>query len=441
MPDDHPDPAFPRLHGRPPRGWVNDPNGCSSVDGRYHLFFQHNPDAAVHATIKWGHVSSTDLVAWRHEPIALVNRHAELDAYGCWTGCVVEDDGVPTAVYSAVADDSGRAEVMLARSDRELRTWVPETSAVMGMPDDPAISDVRDPFVFEVQGHRYAVQGAGHRQGRPKILVYGCDDLTAWAELGTLLGPDDPVAAEVAPANVWECPNLFPLGDRWVLILSLWSQVGGTHSLDGTRYLVGDLAVGPDGPRFAPMAGGRLDDGPCFYAPQVLVTGGRVLLWAWSWERGRSPAEIEAAGWAGVLTFCRELSLADGVVVSRPAPELEALRREPLVVVPEEPLSAPAFEVELPAGEGSLWLVDGGAEQLVAEWDVASQPVTTPRLLVDGSMVEVFAGRPRTFTTRAYPTSTSAWLLRFADPAACSAWRLGLAGSAATRQDVATAAS
>jgi hypothetical protein len=48
----HPDPAFPRLHGRPGRGWVNDPNGCSYVDGRFHLFFQYNPDAPVHAAIK-----------------------------------------------------------------------------------------------------------------------------------------------------------------------------------------------------------------------------------------------------------------------------------------------------------------------------------------------------------------------------------------------------
>jgi beta-fructofuranosidase len=435
----HPDPAFPRLHGRPPHGWVNDPNGCSYIDGRYHLFFQHNPDAAVHATIKWGHVSSTDLVDWRHEPIALVNRHAELDAYGCWTGCVVDDGGVPTAVYSAVADDSGRAEVMLARSDREMQTWVPGSSSVMGMPADHAITDVRDPFVFEVDGRRYAMQGAGHRQGRPKILVYGCDDLTAWTELGTLLSADDPVAAEIAPANVWECPNLFRLGDRWVLIVSLWREVDGTHSLDGTRYLVGDLVVGSDGPRFTPTSGGLLDDGPCFYAPQVLATGGRVLLWAWSWEHGRSAAEVDAAGWAGVLTFCRELSLLDDVVVSQPAPELAALRRERFVVRSEESFRADAYEVELETGEGSLLLLDAGAEQLVAEWEVPSSRVTTPRLLVDGSMVEVHAGGSTAYTTRAYPTATSEWRLRFTGRLLRSAWHLGVATGDSAQRDVLTA--
>ena len=125
---EHPDPAFPRLHGRPDRGWVNDPNGCSYIDGRYHVYFQYNPAAPVHAGIKWGHASSADLAHWRQEPIALVNRPGELDAYGCWSGCVVDDAGVPTAVYSAVADDTHRTSVLLARSDREMRVWQQDSS-------------------------------------------------------------------------------------------------------------------------------------------------------------------------------------------------------------------------------------------------------------------------------------------------------------------------
>lgn len=52
MADPHHDPAFPSLHGRPDAGWVNDPNGLAHVDGRYHVFFQHNPNAPVHASIR-----------------------------------------------------------------------------------------------------------------------------------------------------------------------------------------------------------------------------------------------------------------------------------------------------------------------------------------------------------------------------------------------------
>ncbi|MDD0859777.1 hypothetical protein NHF46_22945 [Arthrobacter alpinus] len=65
------DPAFPALHGRPDQGWINDPNGCIYVDGTYHVFFQLNPDAPIHGNIHWGHATSTDLVRWTQQPIAL----------------------------------------------------------------------------------------------------------------------------------------------------------------------------------------------------------------------------------------------------------------------------------------------------------------------------------------------------------------------------------
>ncbi|CAN5889249.1 glycoside hydrolase family 32 protein [soil metagenome] len=433
--EEHPDPAFPRLHGRPDRGWVNDPNGCSYVDGRYHLFFQHNPDRSLHAAIKWGHVSSTDLVHWRHEPIALVNRPGELDAYGCWSGCVVDDAGAPTAVYSGVVDDGGRCQVLLARSDRRMQTWVPESGSVAGMPDDPAVTDVRDPFVFELAGHRYAVQGAGHRRGQPQLLVYGCDDLRAWTPLGRLLTTADRLAATAAPANVWECPNLVRVDDRWVLLVSLWRRVGDDFSLDGVRWFVGDLADGPAGPRFTPRLAGELDSGPTFYAPRVLPIGDRVLLWGWSREDSRNAEEVAAAGWAGVLTFARELSLVDDVLVSRPAAELDALRREPLPVVSGEPFEAAAFDLDLGGVTGpvSLWLVDGDdadagtAARLVAEWDISPTPLVPPRVLVDGSIIEIFDGGPVARTVRAYPTATSRWVVRTMGGSPVSGWLLGLA--------------
>jgi beta-fructofuranosidase len=430
------DPAFPTLHGRPLRGWVNDPNGCSYVDGRYHVFFQYNPDAPVHCAIKWGHMSSTDLLTWRPEPIALVDRPGELDQFGCWTGCVIDDAGTPTAVYSAVADDSRRAEVLLARSDRQMRVWQQGRKSAASMPDDPAVTDVRDPFVFTVDGRRYAVQGAGHRQGDGRILVYGCDDLTSWTYLGPLLTTADRLAAEVAGANgaevaaaagaadgnVWECPNLIRFGDRWVLIFSLLKHLGDGNAFDGVRYLVGDLSVGPDGPRFTAAHGAVLDRGPCFYAPQVLALPGRVLMWAWSPElsgHGRSAEEIIGAGWAGALTFCRELTLVGDALVSRPAPELTALRREPLEVTSGETFAAAAFEIQT-GGPASLHLVDGAADLPVADLP------NDARILVDGSLVEIFDGAAAPYTTRAYPTATSRWLLRSAGHGAIHAWRLRL---------------
>jgi len=336
---------------------------------------------------------------------------------------------VPTAVYSAVADATHRSEVLLARSDRRMTSWVQDHKSVARQPADDGISHVRDPYVFTVDRHRYAIQGAGHLTGRGRIVVHGCDDLTSWTFLGDFLTSDDPIAGRLAPANIWECPNLVRFDDRWVLIVSLWARHGDATRLSGVRYLVGDLEVGPHGPRFTPTGGGLLDDGPCCYAPQALALPDRTLLWAWSWELGRSAEEIERAGWAGALTFCRELSLDGDVLVSRPAPELDALRVAPLEVTSGEPFVASAYDCLLPpaARRLTLALVDvGGVERIVVERALPADPRKAPRLLVDGSMIELFDGGPTAYTARAYPTTASRWVLHLDSPAPIRAWRLGL---------------
>jgi beta-fructofuranosidase len=388
------------------------------------VFFQHNPDEPEHSNIHWGHASSPDLLHWTTEPIALSPRSGGADQGGCWSGCMVDDDGVPTAVYTGVGDTAHTTGVVLARSDRSLRSWVADDEPRIGTPDDPAISDVRDPFVFSYRGHRYAVQGAGHRHGSPLLLLYGCDDLERWTLLGPLLNADDPIAGGVAAANIWECPNLFRLGESWVLIISLWRSVdGGAHQLSGVRYMVGDLLEreAGGGLRFEPTSGGTVDSGSTFYAPQVLVEPDRVLLWGWAWEGAdRSAAEISAAGWAGTLTSPRELTLVDSGLVSRPAAELTGLRREALAYRPGTAVPTGAFEVISPDGV-RLRLVDPstGEEQVVAKADGPS------RLLVDGSLVELFGHGP-SHTTRAYPSAGRQWVVDAGGPV--EVWRLALDG-------------
>ncbi|HEU4544806.1 MAG TPA: glycoside hydrolase family 32 protein [Microlunatus sp.] len=409
--------ARPRLHIMPPRGWLNDPNGVCRIDDRYHVFYQHNPDGPTHGNVHWGHASSADLLRWTDEPIALAPVPGSPNRGGCWSGCVVDDDGVPTAVYTAVPDHAWNAGVAVARSDRTLREWRQDPVIKVGTPDDPAIAEVRDPFVFRFRGHRYAVQGAGHPAGEPQLLLYGCDDLDDWTSLGPLLTVDDPVAAAVAPANIWECPNLFELGGRWVLLLSQWRHVDGTHDLAGVRYLVGDLTEsGEGGLRFVAESGGSVDDGATFYAPQALVDDDRVLLWGWAWEgTQRTPEEVAAAGWAGVLTFPRELSLGPDGMTSRPAVELFELRTDELD--PAEPIHESAFEV-VTDGPLELVLVDPGT----GVREVAARTAGAARVLVDGSIVEVFGDGPPA-TSRHYPTGGTHW--EVSTVGGVRAWRLG----------------
>ena len=397
------DPSFPALHIRPRFGWLNDPNGLCRIDGTFHVFFQFNPIAPVHRDICWGHVTSTDLLHWQEAPVALRPRPGLIDAAGCWSGCVIDDAGTPTAVYTANPDHAWNAGVTLARSDRSLIAWEQDEKPVLQTPDRPGIGEVRDPFVFSYEGKRYALQGAGERSGRPQILLYDCDDLEAWIELDPLLTGDDPIAAEVADANIWECPNLALIDDRWVLLISMWRWVDGAHHLAGVRYLVGELVRHPGGLRFQPSSGGTLDEGPAFYAPQLMADGDRTLLWGWSWELGRSEEQVAAAGWAGVLTFPRELYVREGILGSRPASELARLRTPALAWQPGAPVAAAAFEI-VAAGPVTLRLVDDGTDSAVC---TSQGPA---RILVDGSLVEMFDAGV-SFTTRGYPTSSSAWMI------------------------------
>jgi beta-fructofuranosidase len=436
----------PRLHVRPASGWLNDPNGPVRWAGRYHLFFQHHPAAPVPGLRHWGHASSADLVQWRSEPVALTPTPGGPDAGGCWSGCVVDDNGIPTAVYTGLRDADPRSgAICLARGEDELRMWVGEPVPVVpGPPPGLAAVGFRDPFVFSTAGHRWAIVGAGLPDG-PAALLYRCDDLRSWEYAGSLVGPDA-TARSLAPADIWECPQLFPAGDRAVLITSRWT--GGT--LGPVSYLAGNLiptAAGDAGPglRFLPTGGGRVDLGGDFYAPAVLVEPTRTLLWGWSRE-SRSPAEVAAAGWAGVLTLPRVVGLTpDGRLASAPAPELSALRRSPPMLAEEVALVAgdlvnlavlPARAdivadvrtgtgrvelglLESPAGHrltiglapatGDLtvdrtgWPAVPSRAAVQREHGTPADGPVTVRVLLDGPVVEIFVGEDVAVTERVYP--------------------------------------
>ena len=149
-------------------------------------------------------------------------------------------------------------------------------------------------------------------------LLYRSRDLVAWEYLNPILVGDVNRREPVWAGSMWECPQLFPLGDRHVLLVSVWHE----RTLHYAAYAVGAF----DGRRLAPEAEGVLDPGS-LYAPQTLRDDrDRRILFGWLRE-GRSREAIEAAGWAGVLSLPWLLSLGpDNLPRYTPAPELEALR-------------------------------------------------------------------------------------------------------------------
>ena len=61
----------PVYHHTPAYGWMNDPNGMFYKDGIYHLYFQYNPYGSMWGNMHWGHSTSTDLVNWKNEGVAI----------------------------------------------------------------------------------------------------------------------------------------------------------------------------------------------------------------------------------------------------------------------------------------------------------------------------------------------------------------------------------
>ncbi|PMC76155.1 glycoside hydrolase family 32 protein [Brachybacterium sp. UMB0905] len=408
--------AFPALHRVHPRGWLNDPNGIlRSADGRWHVYFQFNPHSARHERIHWGHMSSPDMVTWRQEPLGPVPRPGEADQDGCWSGVGLMDGDTPTLVYSGVDGANNQfSRVIVARTDPSAAELIDPGRVVAEIPEVEGLIGVRDPFLFEHDGRRWAVQGAGVREGGgfvATLLLYDAEDLEDWRLVGTLLHGDDPVAQEHAPADLWECPQLVKVGERWVLLLSLWRhRENGDEGPVQVNHLVGDLVTTDDGtPRFIPSGGGRAELGPDFYAPQAVADNGRALLWGWAWEEAeRTQEQTDAQGWAGTLTSPRVLRLRGDTLLMDPAPELAVLRGDSLEPS-ETGLQIPApFRAEVRVtGPAHVVLrrADGEEQELLA----AQGPAT---ILLDGGLLEVLEQESTAATRRFHPRSGDIVLVR-----------------------------
>lgn len=428
----HPDRSFPRLHPRPAKGWLNDPNGIHYADGRWQVFFQYNPASARHEWVHWGHVSSPDLLRWEQHPIALAPQTGAPDEYGCWTGVAVIEQGVPTLIYSGVRDGWGHSQVMLAPREPD-GGWRQSGHVSAPMPPGGSFPVVRDPFVFELGGKRWGIQAASTETGEPAVLLYDASDLASWTYHGILLSADDPVAGAMSSVNAWECPQLVRLGDDWVLIGSAW-QHGNPQNV---VYLIGSMRLDESTglPRFTPRASGVLDEGPSLYAPQAVQAGGadggpeRVLLWGWARElvgedvRARTEAERETAGWAGTLTYPWELVVEGDRVIAVPARELTALRGEPA-----DPAELPDQAELVVSGVGAAELrlgVAGEVGQVVWRRRLSGEQA---RVLIDASLIEVFPEGRAPSTHRAYPAEGESYRLVAEPGVHAQAWTLRVPG-------------
>ncbi|MCB2153817.1 GH32 C-terminal domain-containing protein [bacterium] len=304
------DPQRPAFHFLPRALWMNDPNGMFYWKGEFHLFYQHNPNGPYWGTMHWGHAVSEDLVFWRHLPIALAPSPDGPDRDGCFSGCTIEHDGRPALLYTGVYPECQ----CLVYADECLREFkkADQNPVVPAPPKGIAACGFRDPWVWkEDDGHYYMIVGSGVEDQGGFLPLYRSQDLLEWEYLHSLL-----TGSEGLSHTVWECPSFFPLGDRWVLLIS--------HEPYGNvQYFVGRY----EDHHFFPETHGEIDAKGSFYAPHVQLDGkGRRVMMAWSPE-ARSDRSQWKAGWASVQTLPRVLTLGDdGELQIEPIPELRVLR-------------------------------------------------------------------------------------------------------------------
>ena len=347
------DPARPVYHLLPPAQWMNDVHGAFHHRGWYHVFFQFLPwtddlTKAKAAGIGWGHARSRDLMHWEFLPPALLPRPEDnaraLASGSSW----VRADGVPMLFYTHTPvgfPEQKREPRGALPIDEELLTWrtvdLGLTPGNSGVPADiPAIW--ADIYLF---GHGDRVF-ATFKQSDGLVCEAQNEDLTEWRAVGRLGGTASIAAGEAGVAG--ECPNVFTLQGRYVLIRSTYpiSYLLGafdpdavTFTADGPPRIL-DYGYGGDvqpalhsrglygttafaDPGGCPPAGYPLGGAAPGGGPPVDRRGGHGRTVLAGWVSGFA----EGRGWNGCMSLPRVLSIDGGRLMQTPLPELSRLRR------------------------------------------------------------------------------------------------------------------
>lgn len=368
-----PDRIRPALHFTAQQGWTNDPHGIVHVAGQYHLFFQYNPAATQWSEhCHWGHAVSDDLVTWREREVALSPEGGEV---GCWSGSTVVDDRGPAILYTRISGpDWGRGEVALARPTRDMSDWRrdPQASVIDGPPPrDPGFVHFRDPQVRRDGDMWRAVLGAGIPGVGGCALQYSSADLEAWTFDGVVAQRAVDERDPVWSGEVWECPQLLAVADRWVLLISVFGDDRGHDVV----HAVGDLADN----RFTPTHWGTFAHGRPFYATTTF-TDAEGLPCAMSWMRERGDAAPEGSPWCSAMSLVHVLSLTDDdrlTVSQHPALDavLPALRPDPGV----GSAGAGAGGAGADLGEvGTTWRVQVDRDAWGSDWRLDVEGGTDP---------------------------------------------------------------
>ncbi|WP_077037398.1 LamG-like jellyroll fold domain-containing protein [Pelomonas sp. KK5] len=456
------DPLRPRVHPMPSANWTNEPHGLIRVGDTWHLFYQRTPNGPFKTQMHWGHMASRDLVRWEHLPDALwpelQSADAGFDMKGIWSGHVITDGGRAFAFYTSVNHGdrlaaSNPGVSMAVSEDPELRHWR-KLGPVL---NTEGLRDFRDPFLWKEGETWHMLIGAALESGgglqhyvldrgseRPRWRPQRFID-TAWRQLD--IGSD-----------IWEMPVFEQLdGSTWVLVANPIGGKVGKYAEPATRavYWIGSWTNGVFKPFF--RAPKPLDLLPGHLAPTVARAADGELRAIGIVDERRTPTAQLRAGWAHTFSLPRRWTLLPDqrTLGQSPAPELHALRGEPLLMPPATDGDVPMLAKDLHAYELQVDLdndapvtldlmasadgreftrlrfdpVDGTVEfdkthaslsgedegplLLSGRYDSAAfGPMRKLCVFVDGSVIDVFINDAAAYSLRSYPSLTDSTRLR-----------------------------
>ncbi|KHK96579.1 glycosyl hydrolase family 32 [Microbacterium mangrovi] len=336
----------PRLHFTAHSGWINDPHGITYRDGAYHVFYQYVPGSTSWApNCHWGHATGPDLLSLAEGPVAIAPGDGD---DGIWTGSLVQDGDDVRIFYTATSMPDfgiGRIRVAIPEAD-DWNSWQ-KGATVAEAPAGLDIIAYRDPFLVKEDDEWRMFVGAGLRDGTATALSYVSDDLDNWTYDGIALQRSTTETDQVWMGALWECPQIFHLGGRAVMVSSVWDD----DVLHYAGYALGTYADG----QFTADTWGRLTYGESYYAPSLFLDAAEQPCLSF-WMRGI--ADIEE-GWASAHSVPHRLRLEGDTLIAEPHPDVAAHRSGPVADGRTDGLGA---DIVWRAGDGSVAISSGGEE-------------------------------------------------------------------------------
>lgn len=300
----------PGYHFLPEKNWINDPCGLIEHQGVYHLFYQYNPHGDQWGDIHWGHATSTDMVNWKEQEIALFPDAANGEEH-CFTGCGYHlPDGRAAFFYTSIERSRDPEQWIAYPTDEAMTRLVQTREGAMTMDmHGVAFKDWRDPCVLPYKDGYLMVTCSHLGKDGGASLLYTSKDGVHFTYHSVLAHGED--RDELA----WECPNFLKVDDKYVLLYSPYCE---------PLYIVGTLT---DDLRFIPEGRGVVDQSghEGFYAPQTCCDDkGRQVIIGWMTDMSRGSWE-GIKGWSGCMSLPREVYLEDGVFKMRVLDEVNQL--------------------------------------------------------------------------------------------------------------------